>query len=306
VREQSIQRLVLIFPGALGDFLLALPALRALRTRHAGALVTAVVNEPLRALAGLAGVADATASLDAADAAGIFGGERLPSWIDGHTIVYSWLGGTDQETRRRLSSVARSVHFLAVERGPGAVHAAVAYARGVGAEAGWQTVCAAARLAPGESAAARHLLAGLRGPVLAIHPGAGSRAKRWDVAGFVQVAEWWRSAGGSVVELAGPAESGEAPVLGGPTVREWPLADLAALLGGVALYVGNDCGVSHLAGAVRAAGVVLFGPTDPERWRPLTDRLVALRMRAGGAAELSLAALPPARVVAACGRRMLS
>src|SRR5438876_12432624 len=82
VRGESIERVVLVFPGALGDLLLALPALRALRARHAGARVTAVVSQPLRVLVELAGVADATAALEGADAAALFGGERWPPWLD--------------------------------------------------------------------------------------------------------------------------------------------------------------------------------------------------------------------------------
>jgi ADP-heptose:LPS heptosyltransferase len=136
-----------------------------------------------------------------------------------------------------------------------------------------------------------------------VHPGAGGRAKRWDIAGFVQVAHWWRSRCGSVVAIAGPAEAGEPPALGPPEVRDWPLVDLAAVLARVALYLGNDSGVSHLAGAVGAAGVVLFGPTSARRWRPLAGRLVTLSARGGGPDGIPLAALPAARVIAACARR---
>src|SRR5207247_2017216 len=203
-------------PVALGHLLLALPALRALRAGHAGARVTAVVSQPLRALVELTGVADATAALEGADAAALFGGERWPSWLDGRPFVYSWLGGGDDEVRARVAAAARGARFFGVERGRAVTHAAVAYARAVGARP-----------------------------------------------------------------------------RGGP----------AALLGRAALYLGNDSGVSHLAGAVGAAGVVLFGPTEGRRWRPLAGRLVALGARGGGPDGIPLAALPAARVIAACARR---
>jgi len=303
VRGESIERVVLVFPGALGDLLLALPALRALRARHAGARVTAVVSQPLRALVELAGVADATAALEGAAAAALFGGERWPSWLDGRPFVYSWLGGGDDEVRARVAAAARGARFFGVERGRSVTHAAVAYARAVGAPTDADALAAAARLVPAPSAAAEALCARLAAPILALHPGAGGRAKRWDIAGFVQVAHWWRSRGGSVAAIAGPAEAGEPPALGAPEVRDWPLVDLAALLARAALYLGNDSGVSHLAGAVGAAGVVLFGPTEGRRWRPLAGRLVALGARGGGPDGIPLAALPAARVIAACARR---
>ncbi|HJQ83697.1 MAG TPA: glycosyltransferase family 9 protein, partial [Candidatus Binatia bacterium] len=122
-------------------------------------------------------------------------------------------------------------------------------------------------------------------------------------AGFVHVAHWWRAAGGAVVTIAGPAEGGEPAPLGAPEARDWPLVDVAAVLSRAALYLGNDSGISHLAGAVGAAGVVLFGPTDPRRWRPLGGRLVPLRARTGSPDGIALAPLPAARVIAACRRR---
>jgi ADP-heptose:LPS heptosyltransferase len=304
VREESIERVVIVFPGALGDLLLALPALRALRARHGDAHVTAVVNESLVELVRLAGVADDAQHLAGAEAAWLFGGTRRPGWLAGRPHVYSWLGADEPAARRRLTDVASAVRFLRVERGTGAVHAAAAYARAVGVRAGARALAASSRLVPGVSPRAERFLASLRGSFLAVHAGAGGRAKRWDAAGFVQVAEWWRASGGIVLEVAGPAEAGEPALLAAPALREWALPDLAAILGRATLYVGNDSGVSHLAGAVGAAGVVLFGPTDPRRWRPPSPRLVALRARASGPDGIPLASLPVARVIAACRRRL--
>lgn len=303
VRDESIERVVVIFPGALGDFLLALPALRLLRVRHQGARVTAVVGEGLRDLIGIAGVADLTESLDAAGTSGLFAGSGLPAWLAHRPTVYSWLGAADDGVRARLDRAARHVRFFRIERGDGAVHAAVAYLHAVGGPAAMRAVGAGARLEAPSSEVAERLWRDLDGPVLAMHPGAGGRAKRWDVAGFVQVAHWWRSTGGAVVEIAGPAEAGEPPVLNAPEVRDWPLPDLAAVLSRTQLYLGNDSGVSHLAGAVGARGVVVFGPTNARRWRPIGGALTALRAGAGAPDGIPLSALPAARVIAACRRR---
>ena len=290
----------MIFPGALGDFLLALPVLRALRARHASACATLVVKESLRALALLAEVADATVAIESAESAALFGSSAMPSWLAAGPVVYSWLGGSDGEVRARLASLARGVRFFRVERGEGAEHAAVSYARAADVRG---SLAATATIAPPPSVAADALFGELSAPVLAVHPGAGARAKRWDVAGFVQVAHWWRTNGGSVVAIAGPAEAGEAPALGAREIRDWPLPDLAALLGRAALYLGNDSGVSHLAAAVGVPGVVLFGPSDARRWRPLSERIAILRARSSAPDGIGLTALPPARVIGACRRR---
>jgi hypothetical protein len=300
VSDESIERVVMIFPGALGDFLLALPVIRALRARHASARATLVMKESLRALAMLADVADVTVAIESAESAALFGSSATPAWLAAAPVVYSWLGGSDAEVRARLASLARSVRFFRVERGEGPEHAAISYARAADVRG---SLAATAAIAAPPSAAADALFAELSAPVLAVHPGAGARAKRWDVAGFVQVAHWWRAGGGSVVTIAGPAEAGDAPALGAREVRDWPLPDLAALLGRVGLYLGNDSGVSHLAGAVGVPGVVLFGPTDARRWRPLSDRLAIVRARSTAPDGIALTALPPARVIAACRRR---
>jgi len=251
----------------------------------------------------VAGVADETIALESADAAALFADERTPRWLRGRPHVYSWLGADDAGVRARVAALAQSAHFFRVERGPGTTHAAVVYARAVRAAASAQTVAGASVVSPPRSAAADALLADVAGPVLVIHPGAGSRSKRWDIAGFVQVAHWWRAGGGAVLAVAGPAEAGEPAALGAPEVRDWPLPDLAAVLSRAALYLGNDSGISHLAGAVGTAGAVLYGPTDPRRWGPLSKRVVALRARSTGPEGIPLSALPAARVIAACRRR---
>src|SRR2546426_12726150 len=90
VRGESIETVVVVFPGALGDLLLALPALRALRARHDGAHVTVVLSAWLRDLIGHAGVADATASLESGEIAALLGGGRVPSWPDTRPHLYTW------------------------------------------------------------------------------------------------------------------------------------------------------------------------------------------------------------------------
>jgi ADP-heptose:LPS heptosyltransferase len=48
-----------------------------------------------------------------------------------------------------------------------------------------------------------------------------------------------------------------------------PLTDLAALLCRCHAFLGNDSGVSHLAGMMGIPTVAVFGPTDPAVWAPL-------------------------------------
>ena len=81
MREGSIPRRVMIFPGALGDLLLALPTVRRLVSASGGAHVTLVVSGALCGLVPSLGVADSVASLDDASSAWLFGGSTRPAWL---------------------------------------------------------------------------------------------------------------------------------------------------------------------------------------------------------------------------------
>jgi hypothetical protein len=281
---------VVLFAGALGDLLLALPALRVLRRRHQRQRLVLGVRAPLVALARRAACADGVAALDEPSMAVLLGGGGAPAWWPEQPMLYSWFGADDADVRRRLAAHAADVSFLRVERGEGTPHAAGAYAAAVGVSLSWEELVPLGRIPHGEEVATRGA------PQLVVHRGAGAAAKRWDAEGFAEVAGWWRARGGEVVDLLGPAEESLAPLPDARTLRDAPLAEVVEALAGAAAYVGNDSGPSHLAGALGTAGVVLFGPTDPARWRPLSSRLDVLRAPADAWTPDGFR-LPPARDV---------
>src|SRR5208283_2082010 len=74
------------------------------------------------------------------------------------------------------------------------------------------------------------------------------------------------------VFILGPAETSAEGVLrasGHTIIENQSLGTVAAIARMASAFVGNDSGVSHLAAATGTPGVVLFGPSDPVRWRPL-------------------------------------
>jgi len=290
----------MLFPGALGDLVLASGALAAVRARHAGAPLTLAVNGALRTLAAASGVADVTASLDDADAAGLFGGTRRPAWFAHPTSLYAWLGTRDAGVAAHLRALAPRVELFPIVRDDGDEHAAVAYARQVGAPEParafrWPDLPSTPRVDA--------LLGRITQPVLAVHAGAGSRAKRWAVEGFAALAARWRDAGGLVVELVGLADHDVPPIDRARRIVEWPLPDVAALLARVDAYAGNDSGVSHLAGAVGACGVAVFGPTSARRWSPCSETIEPLEAVGPFAGGITTHALTVERAWNALGRR---
>lgn len=113
--------------------------------------------------------------------------------------------------------------------------------------------------------------------LLAAHPGSGGIGKCWPLERYFELIERLQSLyDPCTIIFSGYAESGtlKSRIDGFVRARkgalhaaDFKLITAAALLSRCDLYVGNDSGFSHLAASVCPA-LVLFGPTDPERWKP--------------------------------------
>lgn len=105
-------------------------------------------------------------------------------------------------------------------------------------------------------------------------------AKRWPDAGFRTVARYWLRHGGvvSVVGSAAEREVGDLVLENLPAGRcfnlcgETNLNHLMVVLRGAAMCVANDSGVMHLAAALGTPGVAVFGPTDPAATAPVSEK----------------------------------
>ena len=110
------------------------------------------------------------------------------------------------------------------------------------------------------------------GPVLAVHPGSVWPTKRWPVEYFSKVLDLAAEAGARILLLAGPGEEGVARAVSdwsSPLARsrtldlagQLSLPDLAAVLGRADAYLTNDSGPMHLAWIQDTPLVAVFGPT---------------------------------------------
>ena len=128
--------------------------------------------------------------------------------------------------------------------------------------------------------------------LIVLHPGSGGKHKCWPLERYLLLAEGLAAAAGLfILFLSGPAEERLFKERIGRFVRgrtgmahvaDEELAVVAGLLAESRLYVGNDSGISHLAAAAGAPVIALFGPTDPELWRPCGE---AVRVVAAGTME---------------------
>ncbi|HTI15551.1 MAG TPA: glycosyltransferase family 9 protein [Dictyobacter sp.] len=119
-------------------------------------------------------------------------------------------------------------------------------------------------------------------PLIAMHPGSGgySTARRWAPERFAHLAdELYSSVGGQLLLLGGPEEAELHQQIIRQMQSAMPVRSLAgkgnikvtaAVLALVDLFVGNDAGLMHIAAAVGAPSVAIFGLSNHKAWGPYT------------------------------------
>ena len=250
-------RRLLIRPGAIGDFILSLPALECLRA-GCTEIWTATPNVPL------ARFADRARSI-ASTGLDLFGitepDPRLIENLRGFDSIVSWYGTNRTEFRELVHALGLPFTFFpALPPDAGGRHAVDFY------------LDQARTIAPCDLDGIPRIACPVeREDFAVIHPFSSSRRKDWPLANFRRVAEglarrmpvhWCR----------GPEDP---PLAGGVEMQN--LYDLACWLARAALYIGNDSGITHLAAAVGTPVLALFGPTDPAVWGPRGENVRVAR-----------------------------
>jgi hypothetical protein len=264
-----IRHALAVHPGALGDVLLAIPALRALRA--AGGSLTLAAQRHLAHLIVTLGEADAARDFETLRLDTLFAGDGRADLPDADRIV-CWFGGRDADFTRRLRAQAPGA-VVAPSTGTGLVWEHLLRTAG-GSEGDRRSIAAvdAALEAAGRTALAAAGWDGTRRLVI-IQPGAGSARKCWPAEGFAAaLADLAERRDVTLVAHEGPADAAAVESLAArlPGVRRLRLPALSALAGVLRLasaYVGNDSGVSHLAAAVGVPAVIVFEATNLP-WRP--------------------------------------
>lgn len=241
-------RRLLIRPGAIGDFILSLPALECLRGDYTEAWA-AGPNVPLARFADRARSIASTGL----DRLGITEPEpRLIEVLRGFDSIVSWYGANREEFRELVRSLGLAFTFFPALPRDGKVHAADFYLE----QARTMGRCESDGLPRIATPAAG------RENFAVLQPFASSPAKRWPLENFRRLAAGLERRM-TVHWCRGP----EDPPLAGAVEME-NLYDLACWIARASLYVGNDSGITHLAAAVGTPVVALFGPTDPNVWAP--------------------------------------
>jgi ADP-heptose:LPS heptosyltransferase len=300
-----MRRLLILRGGALGDFLVTLPAIALLRTRWPDAEIELIGNPVAAALAQSRGLVDRVHAQSSARWLPLPGPEPLPpdlhAWLSNFDLVLSFQPDPAGEFAARFP-LRPGQRFLAGPTHPTVGPAAVHY-------------CAPLQKLGLQPTALVHPLAPLAPPdagprPVLIHPGSGSPRKNWPSERWLELAAQLPGPVTLVLgeaELARPLPAALAaaraarakclPLRGWELELLWEpsLEELLRRLAGARYFLGHDSGVSHLAACAGTPGLLLFGPTDPAIWKPPVANVSALRLGGG------LESLTVPQVLAAVG-----
>jgi ADP-heptose:LPS heptosyltransferase len=263
-----------VHPGALGDVLLAIPALRALRAT-AGAPLVLAAQPRIGALLQALDVVERTVAFDSLGLDALFVDDpaRHPRLPEVRRLV-CWFGARDPVFVRRLTALVPGAAVAPSTPEQGLVWQHLVGTIGAAPGAWCMPVAVPDRVrAEGAQALAAAGCEGPR-PWLLVHPGAGSAAKCWPAEAFARtITTVAARARVNVTVHAGPADGEPAAALrrhvgaGVAWLVEPSLSTLAGALAQATLYLGNDSGVSHLAAALGVPSLVLFDARHLA-WRP--------------------------------------
>jgi len=114
-------------------------------------------------------------------------------------------------------------------------------------------------------------------PYALFHPASLFFTKEWAPENFARVAEFLAERGTETVAVAAKnerevllklQEASNVPIT---IFDDLSLPEITALASRACLFVGNDSGIAHIAAAVAAPAVVIFGSSNRDHWHPWTD-----------------------------------
>jgi lipopolysaccharide heptosyltransferase II len=291
----------------IGDVVFTTPAIRALRRHYPGARITYVVEEEAAAVVRHNPHLDAVIIARSPHAPGRLRSdialvrrlrrERYDLAIDFHggprSSILTWLSGAPQRIGYEVAG--RSWMYTTRVPRPRALrprHSVISQwdlllPLGIAPPDPEVDMVEMAEDPAAATAVARRLAeAGVTAanPVVVLHVSAGNPFRRWPPASFVELVCRLASKDPNrrIILTSGPSDAAAAAAIAldararmGAQERaaivecgEFDLAELRALVGRAALYIGGDSGPLHIAGTTRVPVVALYGPTLPIRSQP--------------------------------------
>jgi len=286
--------ILVLHPGALGDVLLAVPAIQSLKKKYPQHDVGLIAQADVARVLASCGEIDAWLSIEDAEVGDLFmgvirQGSRVAAWIHHCDEAVLWIedqGCVIEHTLLR-DDVGKVTIRSPFHAGLIARHQADRFLETVGERPKIPPDPVFLMVPEKIRHVGRDVLRqyglGTESPILMVHPGSGSEIKCAKPETIAAAVARVSSQGFRVVVLEGPAD--ETPVaalrrflsMEITVVRDVDLSAVAGLLSQVQLYVGHDSGITHLAALVGVETLAFFGPTDQERWGPRGRHVTIVR-----------------------------
>jgi heptosyltransferase III len=286
--------IVMVHPGGLGDVLLAVPAMVRLRIHFPNHQLVLCAEDQAARLLDACRIIDVWTSVQGRACTDLFVGTdsvtgQVQTWLEDCDLAIGWtqdLDGKLSETfkaagarkvlvRSPFSTLIRATHqrdrFLeAIDEAP--------FDQGGGV----LLTVTEPLYCLGRACLKEADLANVQ-PLAIIHPGSGSAHKCVAPKTLAAVVTGLQMSGATPVILEGPADREpveqllqlceDPPIV----IKGLDLLTVAGVLAQTRLFIGQDSGITHLAGLLGVCTVAIFGPTDPARWAPHGAHVTVVR-----------------------------
>ena len=286
-------KILVIRGGAIGDFILTLPAIAALRRQFPQAHLEVLGYPHIAQLAVAGGLADRVQPIEARGLAGFFArnGNLEPDLVDYFSefdLVISYLYDPDEIFKTNVIRCLVKQFIVGPHRPDESerLHATQVFLKPLERLAIFDAD-PVPRLSLNSQplGAAKRSKDGSTLNPLVLHPGSGSEKKNWPEAKWAGLIQQIMATTRWNLLLVGGEAEGERlrrlatalPATRCSIAQGLPLAELAQRIQSSMAFVGHDSGITHLAAAVGLPCVVLWADTLEEVWRPQGERLVVLK-----------------------------
>lgn len=293
---KNIEDILIIRTGAIGDIILFLPVLQAIRKRFSDAYVEMMGHRERLSLLEESHYIDKIVSIEDRDLFSLFVKDANPKdgllqYLNRFDLIFSFIKEEDF-----LNNIKKYCRGKVISIPPfhpdGWKSHIIDYLLDSMAKYGIESNNKTPELHIGENTRkmARDFLKiqginPVRDMIISIHPGSGSKKKNWPLKRFSEIAAWMREKyNAKILLIIGPAEEElEKEIFDAmkdlrPVIaKNLPLKLLSGLLASCRLYIGNDSGITHLTAALEIPTICLFGSTDPNIWGPKGKKVVILK-----------------------------
>ena len=278
-------KILIIRGGAIGDFILTLPVFSAIQANLPGNEVEVLGYPRIAELAVVGGLANRVESIESRGVAEFFArngrlNEYYADYFSEFDLIVSFLFDPDGIFEANIGRCSPG-RYIAGPHRPSedeAIHATSCFLKPLEQLAIFDTDAdPKLEIAKTNNGPASRLKTRMsEGRWLAIHPGSGSERKNWPESHWkILIRQLIRETDANLLIIGGEAEEKrldrleyKLPEDRVALAKNLPLSEVAQLLRLSTGFLGHDSGISHLAAAVNCPGILLWGETSMEVWRP--------------------------------------